>query len=299
MGLQSSGQISLNDVNVELGNSGTAQIGLGDSSVRDLFDDASGQISMSQGYGKANNFSMTISSNSTNVNLRTLAVNNGWDQNEEVEVTINSGVYCYATSTSENGMTINGSWPNGVTLINNGFIAGRGGNGGTGRSINNAFSTGTHGGSSGTGGGKALSIGASVSINNQGTIGGGGGGGGGGGAGVEPSYDPDRFWQGGGGGGGRSNGNGGNGGGPTTWGISNGSNGSSGSLSSAGAGGAGGGQQGNPATGAKGGDGGNFGAGGGSGSYSGSYGGGSGGSALTGNSYVTWIATGTRLGSIS
>jgi len=53
MALQSSGQISLNDVNVELGNSGTAQIGLGDSAVRDLFDDASGQISMSQGYGKA------------------------------------------------------------------------------------------------------------------------------------------------------------------------------------------------------------------------------------------------------
>lgn len=53
MALQSSGQISLNDVNVELGNSGTAQIGLGDSAVRDLFDDASGQISMSQGYGKS------------------------------------------------------------------------------------------------------------------------------------------------------------------------------------------------------------------------------------------------------
>jgi hypothetical protein len=272
---------------------------MGDSAVRGLFGIASGEIKMSDGYGKADNFSMTISSNSTNVNLRSLVVNAGWDQNQVVVVTINSGVYCYATSTGENGMTINGSWPNGLTLINNGVIAGKGGNGGTGRRIQDAFGMGTLGGSSGTGGGKALSISSSVSINNQGTIGGGGGGGGGGGAGIETSYDPDRFWQGGGGGGGRSNGNGGTGGGPTTWGISNGSNGSSGSLSSAGAGGGGGGQQGNPSTGAKGGDGGNFGAGGGHGSYSGAFGGGSGGSALSGNSYVTWIATGTRLGAIT
>lgn len=54
MALQSSGQISLNDVNVELNNSGTAQIGLGDSAVRDLFDIPSGEIEMADGYGKSN-----------------------------------------------------------------------------------------------------------------------------------------------------------------------------------------------------------------------------------------------------
>ena len=54
MTLPSSGQISLNQVNVELGLSGTAQISMNDSAVRTLFDDASGQISMSQGYGKSN-----------------------------------------------------------------------------------------------------------------------------------------------------------------------------------------------------------------------------------------------------
>ena len=53
MTLPASGQISLNDVNVELGNSGTAQIGLGDSAVRDLFDISSGEIEMADGYGKS------------------------------------------------------------------------------------------------------------------------------------------------------------------------------------------------------------------------------------------------------
>lgn len=53
MTLQSSGQISLNDVNVELGNSGTATINMNSSDVRDLFGISSGQISLSDGYGKS------------------------------------------------------------------------------------------------------------------------------------------------------------------------------------------------------------------------------------------------------
>ena len=299
MALQTSGPISLNDVNVELGNSGTAQIDMNSSAVRGLFGVASGEIGMDDGYGKSNTFSMTISSNSTNVNLRTLAVNNGWDQSSSAEITIASGVYCYATNTSENGMTINGTWPGGVTLINNGFIAGRGGRGGNGRNINPFPNEGTNGGSGGSGGGRALTVGSAVSINNQGTIGGGGGGGGGGGAEVSGAYSPNRFWQGGGGGGGRSNGEGGSGGGPTSWGTASGSPGSAGSLSAGGAGGGGGGQQGNPSVGAKGGNGGNYGASGGSGSGSGAHGGGGAGACLNGNAYITWIANGTRLGSIS
>ena len=51
MALQSSGRISLNDVNVELGNSGTAQIDMNSSAVRDLFGIASGEIAMDDGYG--------------------------------------------------------------------------------------------------------------------------------------------------------------------------------------------------------------------------------------------------------
>ena len=54
MALPASGQISLNQVNVELGLSGTAQIDMNSSAVRGLFDIASGEIEMSDGYGKSN-----------------------------------------------------------------------------------------------------------------------------------------------------------------------------------------------------------------------------------------------------
>ena len=53
MPLPASGQITLNQVNVELGNSGTAQISMNSSAVRGLFGIASGQLTMSQGYGKS------------------------------------------------------------------------------------------------------------------------------------------------------------------------------------------------------------------------------------------------------
>jgi len=51
MALPASGQITLNQVNVELGLSGTAQLGLGDTVTRDLFGVVSGQITMANGYG--------------------------------------------------------------------------------------------------------------------------------------------------------------------------------------------------------------------------------------------------------
>ena len=53
MTLPSSGAISLNDVNVELGNSGTASIDMNSSDVRTLFGIASGEIEMADGYGKS------------------------------------------------------------------------------------------------------------------------------------------------------------------------------------------------------------------------------------------------------
>ena len=66
MALPSTGAISLNAVNVELGLSGTTTISMNQASVRTLFGVASGQISMSDGYGKSNygnvdTFSTTLS----------------------------------------------------------------------------------------------------------------------------------------------------------------------------------------------------------------------------------------------
>ena len=53
MTLQSSGAISLSNVNVELGRSSTAQISLGETAVRNLAGVASGAISLSNLYGKS------------------------------------------------------------------------------------------------------------------------------------------------------------------------------------------------------------------------------------------------------
>lgn len=51
MALQTSGQISLNDVNTELGNASGTSLSLGSTDVRTLFGVASGEIQMSDGYG--------------------------------------------------------------------------------------------------------------------------------------------------------------------------------------------------------------------------------------------------------
>lgn len=160
--------ISFSQVNTELGLSSTAQISLNDAAVRSLFGKASGAISMSDGHGKSAAFSASITTNQQEMNLRTFAVNAGWDQSSIATITLNSNIYAWSNNVSTPAMTINGSWPGGVTLINNGFIIGRGGNGGQGVPATTP-----------QGGGTAISLGVNVTITNNSTIAGGGGGGGG------------------------------------------------------------------------------------------------------------------------
>lgn len=54
MALPSSGPISLNDINIELGLASGRQISLNDPNVRSFLQVASGQISLNSGYGKSN-----------------------------------------------------------------------------------------------------------------------------------------------------------------------------------------------------------------------------------------------------
>lgn len=302
MTLPVSGPISLSQVNVELGLSATAPISMNDAAVRTLFGvGGSGTaISMSQGYGKSNQFAFTISSNQTNANLRTLAINAGWNQSSKLIATISGGVYLSSNSTGTPGLTVSGSFPNGVELTNNGFIVGMGGAGGKGAA--NGVAGGT--------GGTALSVSSAITITNNGTIAGGGGGGQGG----PVSYIFDGYATasvlGAGGGGGRSG----------NINSAAGANGDAqpgytnyiyvpqvaatqGTVSGAGSGGS------NTFAGQThyGGSGGGWGAGGngwsgipigGWSSYA-APGPGGGGAAVSGNGNITWIAFGTRLGGIS
>lgn len=291
MTLPASGAISLNDVNVELGLSGTTSINMNQATVRTLFGIASGAIAMSDGYGKSNEFAFTISSNTTNANLRTLALAAGWPGTAKVVATINSSIFVSSTSTGTPALTINGSFPGGVSLINNGTIQGQGGGGGNGGGAAQA-------GFAGSAGGLALSVTVAVTLTNNNRIAGGGGGGGGGG-GAQFTSGKTEFNVGGCGGGGGLGGNGGSGG---TGGFGNppakGENGSSGSQTTAGSGGVGG-------NGTAGGAGGSYGSAGSTGSTTTPgtpRAGGSGGAAggcITGNSNITYLATGTRNGGIS
>lgn len=184
MALQSSGNISLGDVNVELDLTRTTQISLGQSSVRDLLEVASGAIKLTNGYSKFSKFRFapTISVNTANYNIKSAAIAAGWDQVKPLQaiVTINSGVYVYSTSVGSYALSTGTTFPSGTTLelINNGTIIGMGGNGGIGGGSAPPYGVMN---TVGTAGGPALLAQYAISITNNGSIAGGGGGGGGGG----------------------------------------------------------------------------------------------------------------------
>ena len=157
---------------------------------------------------------VTLSSNTTNYTLGTAQIPGYIAGSTDVTLVINNGVYVYSTNTANAGLTIAAlDASDTVTVTNNGYILGMGGQGG------GWGATGTQG-SNGRAAGPALTINRNVSITNNSYIAGGGGGGGG-----QLSYsigDPETYYEhsGGGGAGGGKGGSdwdsnlGGNGGGP-------------------------------------------------------------------------------------
>lgn len=125
----------------------------------------------------------TVSSNTTNFNLKSaIETALGGTLTDPVDAicTINVGTYVYSTSTSIPAFDTGTSWPIGskVSIVNNGYIIGRGGDGGAG---DPSYAGGGNGGSGGT----AINLGINTNINNvYGYIYGGGGGGAGAGTTV-------------------------------------------------------------------------------------------------------------------
>ena len=314
MAVKSSGPLSLQEIATEFGDTAphsTSEFYRGGAKVPDAASNSSiptsGAINIGGFYGAQNRVTVniTISSNTNNYDLYTTAsANPGYQAGiTDINLTINPGVTVSSSSISTYALQIpNGFNPgDNVTLINQGTIVGKGGNGGAGGS--------NGGGGNGEAGGNALYVNRATTITNNGTLAGAGGGGSGSGSaavatGSWPKGGGTQYTyyggSGGGGGAGVPAGSGGAAGNP---------GGKAGSSGSATAGGAGGprttGSSANAYTGA-GGAGGARGASGGTAEGFGPattnarYGPGSAGSAgkyLVGSPYVTWDATGTRLGS--
>ena len=231
---------------------------------------------------------LTITSNTTNYNIYNAL--NSPASPVNVTLTINSGVVVGSTSISSPALTT-GNLPAGseVTIINNGYILGKGGNGGN-------YPGGQTSGLPGGNGGPGLEITLAASISNNGIIaGGGGGGGGGGGSDCSECYDDPG--AGGGGGAGYNSGTGGTS--PETGTYT----GSPGSLLLGGAGGTvsphGGSAEYQQA--GNGGNGGDLGTGGQNGQNGATYPGGTGGNggaAVVGSNFITWTLQGDVRGTL-
>jgi len=299
------GQISLSQVNTELSRPATQIIPMNDSAVRTLAGvGGSGTvISMQNLQGKSAELALTISSNTYNYNLYNAAVGAGWPGSSSIRLTINPGVLVGSTSTGAYALLVPNSLnpAPAVTIVNNGTIIGAGGAGGLGGSRISPFN---QAGTPGAGGGNAVFVNRPTTITNNGVIAGGGGGGGGG-AGYRDAFS----YRGGGGGGGGAGFNGGSGGAASTaaspmTGYIAGTPGSPGNSSTGGGGGTG--TQSGPLRAGPGGAGGGRGASGTSGnppipggSSTGVGAGAGAGAYIVGSPFVTWPATGTRLGPAS
>ena len=161
----------------------------------------------------------------------------------DVTFTINSGVYVGSTNKDNYAFIIGPysySWAAGdtITVVNNGYILGKGGFGGAG-----SYAYGSAG-QNGIAGSPAVYAIRAATFTNNGTVGGGGGGGGGGGTDIIPSY-PYFYTSGGGGGGGGAGYVAGTGGNANSGFDYNGTNGNNASTSVGGGGGTGGASRGN------------------------------------------------------
>jgi hypothetical protein len=252
------------------------------------------QMLLSSGAGGRKEVTYNITANTNNLNLLSYATspsrpadtrysagNDNWD----ITFQVSPGVYVGSTSTTANSVITGAAGPTGwnpdvtLTLVNQGLILGKGGNGG--RGVGDGVPA-----TAGQDGGTAVVAQRSITIQNANVIAGGGGGGGGANVLVsEPVTGSITGGSGGGGGAGQQPGSGGAGGAAPISGLP----GQAGTVSSGG----GGGSTPNGIAGASGGGRGQAGL---SGAQTTS--GGAAGYYAKGASNITWQATGTRQGQV-
>lgn len=331
MALQGSGTISLQDLADEFDN--TAPYSLdefyrGGAEVPEATENAnvptSGAISLGDFYGATKRIRVdyTVSSNTdAGIDLKAIADANGYSAGiTDVYVTVNSGVYVGSPSSGESYAIVADNFASGdiIHITNNGYIVGAGGVGGIGGSAigSQARDSSAQSYQHGTAGGRGIYTTVATNITNNGTIAGGGGGGGSGGC-CQARYGDFTGCgaSGGGGGAGYQPALGGAGSNGANVGLPDGNylapDGGDATITTGGSGGVARTASGSQVGGVSGasGAGGNWGQAGANGSSSTvtyydwwAQDGGTGGAAghyLVGNSNVTWVATGTRLGQVA
>jgi hypothetical protein len=182
------------EMRIGLGDSGAyGAFPLNDATVREKITDTSVGNSVSLSSLRGNTYRrFTIAADTVNYDIRTVFGNSGsgWPGSSKasVDVVVNGGVIVGSNTTSAYAMDTGATgWPapSTITVINNGYIIGHGGNGGPG-----GDSPGSAG--AGTAGGPALLARRPMKLTNNsspnGGIVGGGGGGGGGAPGTSTSF---------------------------------------------------------------------------------------------------------------
>ena len=143
MTIKTTGAIGVSDINAEATFNINATRSLNDTISRYIANINSGTISLNDFYGKTlnkQNINVTIAGHTTDLNLRNLAIGNGWNQIAPLNlvVTINGGIIVGSSSIYSYAIDTGDSYPNGstLTIYNYGYITGRGGDGGgAGRSF--------------------------------------------------------------------------------------------------------------------------------------------------------------------
>ena len=192
MALQTSGAISLNDMHVEVGGSNNTTCSVNDSDIRSLIDrGANTQQSFNEYYGKSNEIQMT-SGGTVNGQAQRQQISASSFISSGGTLRIPSNMWVWSDSRTVAALTVDIP----CTIINDGKIIGKGGQGGSGlrkknlahpttSAYNSGYSNPNVG--SGSDGGPAINVTSSgVTIINSSGAYICGGGGGGGAAGVEP-----------------------------------------------------------------------------------------------------------------